>query len=319
MDNYENGEPKITLKLKEDSGEGSPKKTGLSLAGVDEKDLAYQSRNDKKDPWDFSEEMEQYRISNQSNKERREFVEEKKGNESLPKTLVILGEIIMYLSVVVTIACYVWIGKQDLISIYDNLLKCQPILYVCLIVLIVDAIIVNIFYGRRIRLFFWILIAPFMYPSARSKFVRGKGGIGSACSFVEVLATIFLVYAIGRAVMMYGNLITTGTEVERKTAAVVMEQIADNGWTLGQIFQVEMYLEGITLEDGQTTVTIHGQGRIYTDGTTLVQVMAQSIPTELTFTKIDGKYQLKRVVLNGAELNESFTKIYWEYLMTLHS
>ena len=318
MENNEKEESKITLKLKTDSESDSQKKTSLSLAGVNEKDLAYQSRNEKKDPWDFSEEIEQHRISNQSNQERREFVEEKKSGESLAKTILILGEVFMYLSVLVTVICYIWIGRQDLISIYDNLLKCQPILTGCLIVLAVDAVLVNLFYGRRIRLFFWLLLFPFMYPSARCKFVRDGGGMGSACSVIEVIATIFLVYAIGRAVMMYGSLLTTGTEVERKTALVVMEQVADNGWTLGQIFQAELYLEGVTLEEGQATVTIHGQGRIYTDGTTLVQNMTQNIPTDLTFTKVDGQYELTKVVLNGAELNEMFERYYWAYLMTLH-
>ena len=102
--------------------------------------------------------------------------------------ILIIGKYAAHLSIILEIALIAWICSQGMSDVYMNLQKLQGVFSICTLVVIVDAVLVNILYGRKVSLIVWALLLPFVYPMQRNKYMSGSGGLGTLCCFGFLVA-----------------------------------------------------------------------------------------------------------------------------------
>lgn len=286
--------------------------SGLKLSETNHQQMEKED-NGVPNPWDFNVESEPVVISSISSTVQTDTVETKKDQEGRELVLKI-GMIVVYVCFILNIASIAWICTQETSSLMENQLKFQGLYTATTIICIVDAILVNILYERKISLVFVAWFLGFLYPVIRNKHVNGRSGMGGWCCFGTLIAFLFLVAYIFKGFSMYGNILVITDEETRTQAVALMDQTMEDGRRLGdKIMKNVRVEEAVIQKEGRyTCVGLLGEGRVKIDGDAFMDTGTVSVETQLAFVKEgNGEYQLQAVVLDGTEMTSYGAKSYW--------
>lgn len=290
---------------KQESGSGL-KLSGTSGVETKKEDLG------ESNPWDFDKTQEPVVISSVSTTKNAGSVYGK--NTSGENIVLTIGKYAVYLSFILNFAVYAWICTQNHSEIFVNALKFQGLFSICSIIVILDAILVNILHERKISLIILAWILPFIYPMQRNKHVSGSGGMGTACCFASIIAAVGLFAFIMKSWSQYGNIITILDNETRAEAVAVMDQTTSDGQRIGDKIVRKVSIEdALVQKQGNTTVVaLAGYGSVTIDGDVFMDTGNSNIETQMAFVKQNnGTYELRAVILNGAELSSYGAQSYW--------
>lgn len=290
---------------------------GLKLAGEGETKDVSGNKTENSNPWDFDEEREPIRITSISGTSGNHsaYADSAKAKSNGSNVVLLIGKIVVSLMLVLEFALIVWCCIQDKSEIVINLTKFQGFFGACVVVCIIDAILVNIFYGRKLSLIFIAWFFYFLYPAQRNKHINGSAGEGTLFCIGLLIAYAALVGTSFSAVSTYGNSVFITDDVTRKAVAELIDQPEQSGGTLGQKLNQNIYIENaeVQVNNSETRVVIAGLGRHYIDGTgNLIEMEGKSIPTQLLFVKKNANdtYKLSGAVLDSATLNSEYLNFY---------
>lgn len=307
------------MNLKTDIDEQNQLNTGskgLKLADVDNEKMNGQAAG-WKESWDFSEEIEPVRITAVDSALKREAGELKETN--VANVFLLISQIILYALIVAEIAALAYISSKEPFSILNNMLTFKGLFQACTVYFIVDSILVNVLFERKISLIIFAWLLPFLYPWMRQSHVKGKGGIGGIVTLIYFLSLGAFIMAAGRQYMYYGGIMLEKDAAVRAAAAKLLEQIQENGETMGDLFYDHYSIDTVTAkkEGNQTVIVFSGNGLFYLEQDTFVRNLNKTIPTQMTFVRSgnDIKYQLQAVNIDGVELSERGIKNYWQFML----
>lgn len=285
--------------------------SGLKLSGtsgVETKKEDFQEAN----PWDFDKTQEPVVISSVSTTKNTGSVH---GNDASGENIVLtIGKYAVYLSFILNFAAYAWICTQNHSEVFVNALKFQGLFGLCSIIVILDAILVNILYERKISLIVWALIFPIVYPMQRNKHVSGSSGMGTACFLVSIIAGLGMFGFIMKTWSEYGSIIMIMDNETRAEAAAVMDQTTTDGQRIGDKIMRKVSVEdALVQKQGNTTVVaLAGYGSVTIDGDVFMDTGNSNIETQMAFVKQNnGTYELRAVIVNGVELTSYGAQSYW--------
>lgn len=288
---------------------------GLKLAGVNEEELKKKTGISEMDAWDFSDEQDPYYVTSAKSKLNREAKENKEisAGDIILKTF----QVIMWLAIAAESGAFMYIGMQENHLVLQNLSDMSWIFKVCGIILVLDAILVNVITDKNIMLVVVALVLPFLYPALRSAHVSKKNGIGVVISFLYFLSIVFMFGFYWNAHMFYGDILSMEDKAQQQIVVQAYNQPMENGKTLGEILKNDFDVENITLETGKIgyVLTIQGNGNIYMKDDGFVNSLGNKNPSTLVFSlSAKGGLTLTAAALNGVELSETGVINYWEML-----
>lgn len=103
-------------------------------------------------PWDFNVESEPVVISSISSTAETDTTGTK--NQETKEVMLKIGMVAVYVCFILEIVSIAWICTQENSDVYVNLLKFQGLFYLCTFVCLGDAILVNVWYGKKFHSFF---------------------------------------------------------------------------------------------------------------------------------------------------------------------
>ena len=303
---------KLTIELKLSDEENKQESgSGLKLSGTSGVETKKEDLGES-NPWDFDKNQEPVVISSVSTTNNTSSVQ--RNDISGDNIILIIGKYAAHLSIILEIALIAWICSQGMSDVYMNLQKLQGVFSICTLVVIVDAVLVNILYGRKVSLIVWALLLPFVYPMQRNKYVSGSGGLGTLCCFGFLVAFLAFFAFIFKAVAGYGEIIKIADNETRTEAVAVMDQTAADGQRIGDKIMKKVYVkDALVQKQGNTTVVaLAGYGSVTIDGDVFMDTGNSNIETQMAFVKQNnGTYELRAVILNGAELSSYGAQSYW--------
>ena len=241
-----------------------------------------------------------------------ETFQAKSGNEG--NIVLVIGKIVVYLCFIFEMVSGVWICMQKPYNVAMNLMKFTGMYSFFEVLCIIDAILVNVLYERKLSLVFWAWLLPFFYPAKRNTHIKGDSGIGKMLGLGVFIASVALGIFLIKAFMGYGGIIAITDEETRLTAAEVMDQVTDEGTRLGDKLMRSVIVEtaAVDKQGSGVTVVFVGNGSVKMDGDVFVDIGTSTIETQLAFVKSsEGKYELQVVVLDGTTLTPYGAKAYW--------
>ncbi|MCM1158008.1 MAG: hypothetical protein NC300_04700 [Bacteroidales bacterium] len=297
--------------------ENTNKSTGLRLAGTDGEEIAKKEKAPETEVWDFSQGADTVRITSAESALKR-TAKENKHVDSGNIIVKIMG-IVIYAVAIAHSGLLCWIAYQGVGKMTTNLYKFQGTFTFLSLIILVDAIMVNILFERKISLFVVALLLPFLYPGMRTSHVKGSGGFGSIFSLIYFLSLCGFFAFFGNSYLHYGAVILLEDEGKRTIAIDALDEMTESGKTLGDILAKTVRIEQVGVEQdaaGNVMVGFAGSGMISLDQDTYIKGMTKSVPTELVFVKSSGSgtYELRRAALNGKELTERGITNYWKLI-----
>lgn len=283
---------------------------GLKLSGK-ENEIDSNHGVNSTNPWDFDLDSRPVRSTSVSTTmNAKEQISSTRDNN----IVLVITQIILYLLFALEVIVVIWCCVENKADIYVNLVKKQWIFTVCSGFCLVDAILVNILYERRISLIIWAFLLPFVYPSRRSNHINGSGGIGTIICVAMLVCYFALFGTLFSAMTAYGNLIYIADDTTRNTVTGMLDQTGEDGKTLGSRLKQNMDIESAEIQTSgsSTGIVIVGSGKHYVDNAgNLIEMDVNSIPTQLLFVKNSkGTYQLSDVVLNSTRLGSQYREFY---------
>lgn len=262
-------------------------------------------------PWDFGMDEKPFEITTTLT------ADDVKASYTIeePKSIKI-GRILVYICFVLHMVAILWVSTRESIDLYYEAKKLQGIMGLFIIVYIVDAILVNAVYKKKISLCFIAWLLPFLYPMKRNKHVDGHGGLGTFCTLGMVCVTVFLCTAILKATRQYGEIIQIANEDTRYEAAALMDQKTDSGVRIGdKLLDNFIFTGGIYAEqDNEKALVLNAYGEVTLENGVFVEYegVIPTVPTQLGFIKgEDGKYTFEIVKLDDKELIGGDARSYW--------
>lgn len=285
--------------------------SGLKLSETNHQQMEKED-NGVPNPWDFNVESEPVVISSISSTTETNTVgtKDQEGRELVLK----IGMIVVYVCFILNIASAAWICTQETSKLMENVLKFQGLYTATTLICIVDAILVNILYERKVSLVFVAWLLGFLYPVIRNKHVNGRSGMGGWCCFGTLIAGVVLTVYLFKGLSMYGSILVIMDEETRTQAVALMDQTMEDGRRLGDKIMKNVYVEGAAMEKegAYTFVGLVGEGSVKIDGDVFMDMGTGSVETRLGFVKEgNGKYELQAVVLDGTEMTSYGAKSYW--------
>lgn len=298
------------MELKLANDEDNNKKTGgLSLSGEERGDSKVQEN-----PWDFDKPPEP--IVTRS--VRSSVTADSSLHTSAASDVHIvvkIGGIIVYVCVLLIIVSIVWTVTQPKIEIYTNMQKISPLFSLCGFFLIVDAILVNVLYERKISLIIWAWLLMIVYPMKREKHVNGGSSWGGLACLGMIMAFAALCANIMTAVTTYGQAVMNADETIRKEIATFMEQpVADGGGNFEAKLKRNFAIQNIDVvtEGNQMVVVVQGNGQYGADKDNFIDYTNKMVPSQLAFVKdASGNYQIGAVQLGDVTLSNHYMNYYW--------
>lgn len=308
------GENDMELKLHEEEKQES---TGrLRLSGVEKPEHSDDEANDR-NPWDFDG-QEPYQMTSISNMavNSADYSSAIQSKNTGNNIVLAIGKTALYVLFILDIIVIVWCCQQSKVDLYTNLLKWQWVGSICSIVGLIDAILVNVLYERKISLIVIAFFLSFLYPWRRAKFTNGNGGIGALIAVGMVVASVTLFASTYSAFTSYGNVVMEPDAEIRKSVAEVIDQPTEDGSTLGTKIGQNVTIQSadVRVQGNTTQVIIAGMGRHYVDtsNNALVEMNTKTIPTQLLFVKNgeQGTYQLSGAALDDKALSSQYLEFY---------
>ena len=147
--------------------------------------------------------------------------------------------------------------------------------------------------------------------------MNGYGGMGTALSAAYVIALLVLFGVTCKSVSYYGAIVQKD-DATRTEAVALMDQITEDGTTMGDIISDNMWIADAAVEEqnGQTIVALYGAGSMYIENDVFIQGTGKNIETQMAFIKnpSTGEYEIAAVMLNGTTLSEYGAVSYWNML-----
>ena len=305
----------MELKNTEDTQQ-SPKTSGLKLAGVDNDEMLRKAKESQTEVWDFSKDMEPITITSAKSAAKREVEESRETTVS--DILLRVSGVLVYCVILAQVIMLMWISTQGAASFLTMMNNFSFVFSAGTVVLIIDAIFVNVFFERKWSLVLVAWLLPFLYPAMRRSFVKNQAGFATAFSVVYFLSICLFAAMIGREYMRYGGILMVEDTECRMEAVQVLDFPWDNGETLGDVFVEFMQIEtaSIVTTDKEIAITIQGNGLLYPFENTFGRSLNKTIPTEITFvkSKLHTGYSVRKLVINGEEMSDMGISLYFEFL-----
>ena len=138
---------------------------------------------EERNPWDFDDIKEPVVIASRPVVTNNTHMAAKSQNNMV----LTVGMVLVYISFAIYIICMACVCIKEPSDMYVNLLKVQWVFSLCVLIWIVDAVLVNILYDRKISLILFAWLFPFLYPSKRNDHVNGHAGLGNLFCVVMVI------------------------------------------------------------------------------------------------------------------------------------
>lgn len=304
----------MELKLHEEEKQESA--DGLRLSGAEKPEHSDEGANDR-NPWDFGG-QEPYQMTSISNTAVNSagYSSSVQPQNTGNNIVLTIGKAALYALFILEIIVIVWCCQQSKVDLYINLQKWQWVGSICSIVCLIDAILVNVLYERKISLIVIALLLSFIYPWRRAKFTNGNGGVGALIVVGTLVASVALFASAYSAFTSYGNVIMEPDAEIRKSVAEVIDQPTEDGSTLGAKIGQNVTIQSadVRVQGNSTQVMIQGMGKHYVDtsNNALVEMNTKTIPTQLLFVKNGGEstYQLSGAALDDKALSSQYLEFY---------
>lgn len=296
--------------------ENSSKPTGLRLAGADGEEALNKPKAPETDVWDFSQGADTVRITSAESALKR-AAKENKYVDPADILIKVMG-IVVYVAVILESAILCWTAYQGVGPLMTNLHKFSGLVSFLSLLIIIDAVLVNVLFEKKVSLIVLALTLPFLYPGLRTSHVKGSGGIGNMISLLYFFCLCGFIAFIGNSYLHYGAVLLIEDENSRSIAVNVLDQVTESGETLGDILSETIVIEQVGVQEnaGNVVVGFSGQGMLSLDQDVFIKGMTKSVPTELVFVKPSGgtTYELRKAVLNDKELTERGITNYWHLI-----
>lgn len=270
---------------------------------------------ERNNPWDRIEPLEPIVVSTIAAKPGTSEYQGSKSNRN--DIILKISQIIMYVLFIAVIASMAWISTQPLSLIYINTQRIQGLLTLCWLVVIVDVILVNVLYDRKISLLLIVFFLAFLYPKKRNEHVNGSGGMGTVISLAYLIAMLVMFGCLYKGISFYGGILKAD-DATRVAAVAVMDQMSENGQSVGDIITDNMYIAQAAVQEqgGKKIVVFSGEGQIYMQDGVFVQSTQKNIDTQIAFVKNinSNEYEIAAVLLNGTALTQFGAASYWHVL-----
>lgn len=233
--------------------------------------------------------------------------------------VVKIGRIIVYVCMLFMLLSIIWIVTQPKIDIYINMRKFSPLFSLCSICMVVDSILVNALYERKISLIFWVWFLMIFYPMKRDKHVNGEGLWGGLVCVGMLMAYVALIANVMTAFTTYGKAIQNEEETVRTAVAAFMEHPdADGGDDFGSKLKKNFSIQNVDVvtQGNQTILVFQGYGRYGANKDGFIDYGNKTVETQLGFVKdASGDYQLSGAVLGNMQLSEYYLNYYWKNII----
>ena len=220
--------------------------------------------------------------------------------------------IIAYVAIIVKLSCMGWICSQHAVDIVYNVQPLQWVVNVVAVVIVIDAIVVNVLHKRSISLIVFALLLDCLYPLQRGKRTEQGETIGTILTVIMFIAYGALFLQAGKAVNNYGTIIYLEDEKTREEIAFVLDQEINNarlGNRIMQIMDIEEAIYG--QENKKDVVILEGKGSVHLQNSSFVANGYKDTETRLGFVKSDtGQYELVSVTLGDQVLTDQYLEYY---------
>lgn len=290
---------------------------GLRLSGVSEEQRT-NTRMEQDNPWDFAKDEEPIvtRSISSSAISSSDFHSSQASDTSI---IIKITGILAYLSLLVEIGGMIWIAMQPEIDVYVRTVKISPLFSACQLMMIVDAILVNVLYERKLTLILWAWLFCPVYAIKRERHVNSGASFGGLLCAGYIIATLVFIGKVFSASMEYGDVITNLDDTVRYTVVEFMEQPTPEGGEtykskLDRSFLVDE-MDCVT-QGNQQVVVIQAYGLYDFSSDGILKYTSFSVPTQLCFVKDSaGQYKPAAIVVNDKKLTEKNIKYYWNTLI----
>lgn len=306
------------MELKLANDEKNDKQTGgLHLSGAEE-GKGTGDLKEQENPWDFDKPEEP--IVTRSIRSSVTADSSLHGSLTGDVHIVVkLGQIIIYVCMLLMMISIIWIVTQPKIDIYMNLRKVSPLFSFCGFLLVADSILVNVLYERKISLILWAWMLMIVYPMKRDKHVNGGSSWGGLACVGMLIAYVALVANIMTAFTAYGKAVMNEDETVRTEIVTFMEHpVADGGENFGSKLKKNLLIQNVDVatQGNQMIVVVEGNGQYGADKDAFLDYMSKTVATQLAFVKdASGNYQLGAVVLGNVTLSNRNADYYWNTIM----
>lgn len=265
--------------------------------------------------WDYSKEDTPYYVTSAKSKLVREA---KESRQITPSEVVLkIFHVLVYLALIGEMIALAFICIQNQSLILYNLSDLKWIWIGVAGVLLLDSVLVNLFFEMHPGLCVVAVVLPFLYPALRSNCVGGKHGIGTLTSFVYFLSLCFTLGCVWTAYVNYGNLLIMEDRTLQSRIVNALDMQLGNGKNLGEFLKKKMDDEKISLQEDYSGsyLRVEGKGEVYLQDDGFVNRMTKDVSTVLLFQIVDGRtLKLSEVTIRDEELTEAGVKNYWEWV-----
>lgn len=265
--------------------------------------------------WDYSKEDTPYYVTSAKSKLVREA---KESRQITPSEVVLkIFHVLVYLALIGEMIALAFICIQNQSLILYNLSDLKWIWIGVAGVLLLDSVLVNLFFEMHPGLCVVAVVLPFLYPALRSNCVGGKHGIGNLTSFVYFLSLCFTLGCVWTAYVNYGNLLTMEDRTLQSRIVNALDMQLGNGKNLGEFLKKKMDDEKISFQEDYSGsfLRVEGKGEVYLQDDGFVNRMTKDVSTVLLFQIVDGRtLKLSEVTIRDEELTEAGVKNYWEWV-----
>lgn len=183
---------------------------------------------------------------------------------------------------------------------------------ICSLIMIVDAILVNVFSEKSISLVLFAIFLPFAYPIKRDSFIGGHG-FGALCMVLWLAGVLAVGGVCMNGIQTYGEAVKLQSATDREAVSELFAQIDRDKETNEEITFEKKILDRIGTIDAVSvegsTIFLQGVGTIV--GGDGGFSLGGNVVTILKFTKKDGIYQFETVTIQGKEYKDKYADAYW--------
>ncbi len=231
--------------------------------------------------------------------------------------IIVISGIIVYCLYIALIGSIIWLTKQDVVMVYENIEKIKSIPSIMVLYTIIDAFLVYFLYEKRASLFvFAFLLSPF-YPMRRNKVIHGSSGIGAFVTLGYFASFVAMFVFLYNGFSTYGNILKADNNVKQESR-MLLDQTTENGKTYSSVINNYLTIGNAELEEqgGKTYLAIAGAGSISLEDSSTYTVGAKNVPTTLVFIKdtASGQYKICAAVLGDKQLTEYGAVSYWKMI-----
>lgn len=271
-----------------------------------------QIRENERDPWNMEGELQPVGISSIASTVKIDDYKESRRNGS--SIVLKISKIIMYILIISAIASVGWISTQKLSDIYINALKFRWLYSLCGLAAVIDAVLVNILYQRKISLFFIAWFLFFLYPGKRNKHMNEERGVDTFLGIAYITAVLIIVGLYSKGILEYGAVLMA-EEDSRAVAVEVLDQRTGDGTRIGDVISDNMLIEGVQVEKqaGRMVVGFSGMGKMGIVNGEFTIYNVKNVDTQIVFVKDmnSNEYEIAAAILDGTNLTQFGATYYW--------